>query len=184
MQLHGCGSRLCTRASACFELAFVFLCGRRSSVVRMCLDSMCVRRGLFVEFKLALFLPVAHLQAVSPPSPPLAPLFFQCDGSPSSLLRGGSWLSCQYLPAMGAVSILELPANSGSSWMSQAPNLHLGMQLLMRELKYESLSQNFFNASFFQKTELYVLFLEQFGLIIRSLRQYTGLSMRYLAPVS
>ena len=32
--------------------------------------------------------------------------------------------------AIGAVSILELAANSRSSRMSQAPNLHLAMQLL------------------------------------------------------
>ena len=31
---------------------------------------------------------------------------------------------------MGAVSIWELAANSGSSWMSQAPNLHFARQLL------------------------------------------------------
>ena len=44
--------------------------------------------------------------------------------------RGGSWLSFQDLPAMGADFIQELAASSGSSWMSQAPNLHLAMQLL------------------------------------------------------
>ena len=37
--------------------------------------------------------------------------------------REGSWLVCQILPAIGAVSILDLAANSGSSRMSQAPNL-------------------------------------------------------------
>ena len=31
---------------------------------------------------------------------------------------------------MGAVSIWELAANSGSSWMSEAPNLHFARQLL------------------------------------------------------
>jgi len=35
----------------------------------------------------------------------------------------GSWLGCQDLPALGEVFTLELAANSGSSWMSQAPNL-------------------------------------------------------------
>ena len=45
---------------------------------------------------------------------------------------GGSWLGCLDLPAMGAVSIWELAANSGSSWMSQAPNLHFARQLLNR----------------------------------------------------
>ena len=42
----------------------------------------------------------------------------------------GSWLGCQVLPAIGAVSFLELAANGESSRMSQAPNLHIVMQLL------------------------------------------------------
>ena len=49
---------------------------------------------------------------------------YQCDGYLSYLGRGGSWLGCQVLPAISAVSILELAANSGSSRMSRAPNLH------------------------------------------------------------
>ena len=32
-----------------------------------------------------------------------------------------SWLGCQVLPSIGAVSMLELAANSGSTRMSQAP---------------------------------------------------------------
>ena len=47
-----------------------------------------------------------------------------------TFLGGGSWLDCQDLPAMGEVSIQELAASSDSSWMSQAPNLHLVMQLV------------------------------------------------------
>ena len=31
------------------------------------------------------------------------------------------------LPTLGAVSIEELAANGGSSWMLQAPNLHFAM---------------------------------------------------------
>ena len=47
------------------------------------------------------------------------------------VLWAGSWLGCLILPAIRAVSILELAANSGSSRMSQpAPNLHLVTQLL------------------------------------------------------
>ena len=34
---------------------------------------------------------------------------------------------------MGAVSIKELAANSGSCWMSQAPNLHFAMQLFIAQ---------------------------------------------------
>ena len=47
-----------------------------------------------------------------------------------TFLGGGSWLDCQDLPAMGEVSIQELAAGSDSSWMSQAPNLDLVMQLV------------------------------------------------------
>ena len=50
------------------------------------------------------------------------PLYYQCDGFLSYLGRGGSLLGCQVLPAISAVSILELVANSGSSRISQAPN--------------------------------------------------------------
>ena len=49
---------------------------------------------------------------------------YQCDGCLSYLGSGGSWLGWQILPAVSAVSILELVANSGSSRMSWAPNLH------------------------------------------------------------
>ena len=40
------------------------------------------------------------------PYPPLFPMYiiYQCDVCPSSPLRWGSWLGCQDLPAMGAVS--------------------------------------------------------------------------------
>ena len=54
-------------------------------------------------------------------------------GACVSFLCGGSWLGCQDLPAMGEVSIWELATNSGSSWMFQAPNLHLGTQLLIHD---------------------------------------------------
>ena len=56
---------------------------------------------------------------------PLLSTVYQCDGCLSYLGRGGSWLACQVLPAISAVSILELDANSaGSSRMSWASNLH------------------------------------------------------------
>ena len=58
---------------------------------------------------------------------PLPSDFYQCDRCLSSQERGGSWLGCQVLPAIIAVSILELAANSGNSRMSQAHNLHLAM---------------------------------------------------------
>ena len=52
---------------------------------------------------------------------PLLSTMYQCDGCLSYLGCGGSWLGCQVLPAISAVSILELAANSGSSRMSRAP---------------------------------------------------------------
>ena len=57
-------------------------------------------------------------------SHPLLSTVYLCDGCLSYLGRGGSWLGCQVLPAISAVSTLELAANSGSSGMSQAPYLH------------------------------------------------------------
>ena len=83
-----CCVRSCTRASACFELALVRLCGQRSSVVHMCADPSCLlwRRSAFEHSFWIVF-----------PYPSLFPLYilYQCDGCPSSLLRGGSWLGCQ-----------------------------------------------------------------------------------------
>ena len=55
---------------------------------------------------------------------PLLSTVYQSDGCLSYLGRGGSWLVCQVSPAISAVPILELAANSGSSRMSRAPNLH------------------------------------------------------------
>ena len=59
---------------------------------------------------------------LSPPQPLLSTVY-ECDGYLSSWGRGDPWLGCQVLPAISVVSILELAANSGSSRMSQAPNL-------------------------------------------------------------
>jgi len=66
-----------------------------------------------------------RLPAFVPSLPhPLLSTVYQCDGCLSHLGCGGSWLGCQVLPAISAVSILELVANSGSSRMSRASNLH------------------------------------------------------------
>ena len=67
----------------------------------------------------------------SPPPPSLLSTVYQCDRCLSPHGRGGSWLGCQVLPAIGAVSILELAAKSGSSRMSQAPNLHRATKLFI-----------------------------------------------------
>ena len=72
--------------------------------------------------------PLAVFPLASPPT--LLSTVYQCDGCLSSWACGGSWLGCQVLSAIGAVSILELAASSGSSRMSQAPNLHLVTQVL------------------------------------------------------
>ena len=50
---------------------------------------------------------------------------------------------CQVLPAISAVSILELAANSGGSRMSWAPKLHILTQLFM--ILFSSLWDNFIN---------------------------------------
>ena len=67
---------------------------------------------------------------------PLFSTVYQCDGYLSSLVCGGSWLGCEVLPAINAVSILELAANSGSYRMSRAPNLHIAIQLLAIIIKW------------------------------------------------
>ena len=84
----------------------------------------------------------ARPQGSPPPPhfPPSFPLFTQCDRCLPSLLRGGSWLACQDLPAMGAVSIWELAANSGISWISPAPYLNFVMQLLKGKKKLPAVS--------------------------------------------
>ena len=70
--------------------------------------------------------------SLNPPFPlSLFSTIYQSNGWLSSLECGGLWLGYQVLPAIGAVSILELAANSGSSRMSQAPKLHLATQLLI-----------------------------------------------------
>ena len=43
---------------------------------------------------------------------------YQCDRYLSLWVRGGSWLVCQALPVINAVSILELAVSYGSSRMS------------------------------------------------------------------
>ena len=72
-----------------------------------------------------------ELLAVFVPSLPTLcfPLCISVTGACSSRGRGGSWLGCQVLPAIGAVSILELAANSGSSRMFRAPNLQRATML-------------------------------------------------------
>ena len=55
-------------------------------------------------------------------------------GARSSRGRGGSWLGCQVLPAIGAVSILELAANSENSRMFPAPNLQRATMLFIKKI--------------------------------------------------
>ena len=62
---------------------------------------------------------------------PLLFTVYQCDEFLSSRgHHGGSWVGYRVLPAIGAVSILELDANSGSR-MPQAPNLYIETQLFV-----------------------------------------------------
>ena len=70
-------------------------------------------------------LSVERLAVFVPSLPhPLLSTVYQCNRCLSYQGHGGSWLGCQVLPAISVVSILELVANTGSSRMSQAPNLH------------------------------------------------------------
>ena len=74
-----------------------------------------------------------RLAVLVPSLPTLCfPLCISVTGFCSSRGRGGSWLGCQVLPVIGAVSILELAANSGSSRMFQAPNLQRATMLFMK----------------------------------------------------
>ena len=73
---------------------------------------------------------VEHLVVFVPSLPTLCfPLCISVTGACFFRGRGGSWLGCQVLPAIGAVSILELAVNSGSSRMSRAPNLQRATKL-------------------------------------------------------
>lgn len=74
------------------------------------------------------------LRSIFPPVPPCLStvLSIECAMCPVfSLPCGSLWLGCQDFPPMGAVSIQELAANSGNSWISQAPNLNVVRQLLI-----------------------------------------------------
>ena len=64
-------------------------------------------------------------------TPPLFSSVYQCDGFLSSQVHESSWLGRQVLPAITAVSILELVAYSGSCRISESPNPHIATQLLM-----------------------------------------------------
>ena len=89
---------LCTYASACIELASVSLCSQRSSVVHMHMDPSCLLSHHSMNSSI--------VSGLFPHYPPLFLLYvlYQCHRCPSSLLHGCSWLGCQDLPAMGAVS--------------------------------------------------------------------------------
>ena len=95
----------------------------------------------------------------------------------SSLLHGGSWLVCQVLPAIGAVSILELAANSGGSRMFLAPGLHLATQLLSSTIE-KSIYQ--FNIPL----NLYELFLVHVSTVKIQKGQWDGKIEYNIIPLS
>lgn len=67
-------------------------------------------------------------------SVPLPPIYFPLSinvRDACCVLGVGLMAGFSGLPAIGTVSILELAANNGSSWMSQASNLHIGTQFLI-----------------------------------------------------
>ena len=63
------------------------------------------------------------------PPHPLLSTVYQCDGCPFFSGAWGLMAGLSGLPAIGAVSILELAANSGSSRMFRAPNLQRATML-------------------------------------------------------
>ena len=66
-----------------------------------CIPRVCCRSTvLYSSIVSGLFPPFPN------PYPPLFPMYiiYQCDGCPSSLMHRDSWLGCQDLPSMGAVS--------------------------------------------------------------------------------
>ena len=101
-----------------WSVGLVCLCMRGIPHVLGCCAYLSVWQevGALCVERLAVFVPSLP--------PPLLSTVYQCDGCLSYQGRGGSWLGCQVLPAISAVSILELAANSGSSRLFQAPNLH------------------------------------------------------------
>ena len=113
----------------------VFSSGQRFFCICACVGIPCALRlrdsRVWFERELAALWGVAARRPGSfpHPFPPYLHCLFSVTSTCFPFLSRGSWLGCQVLPAMGAVSILELAANSGSSWMSQAPNLYLAMQL-------------------------------------------------------
>ena len=103
-----------TCGSACVEPVLVSLCSQQSSVVHMRVDPSCCSAILRSSIVSGLFLPS--------PSP-FFPLYilYQCDRCPVFPSTWDSWLGCQDLPAMGAVSsrswlpIVEAPGCLGHS---------------------------------------------------------------------
>ena len=91
----------------------VSLCRQQSSVIHMHVDPSCLLQRC-PAFE--------HISGLFLPHPPFFVLYvlYHCSWCPFSPLRGDSWLGCQDLPAMGAVS-----------WMSGALNLRLAMLLLI-----------------------------------------------------
>ena len=74
---------------------------------------------------------VEHLAV---PTPLYFPLLISMTGACLLGSMGGSWLGSQVLPAIGAVSILELATNSGSSRTSQAPNCHFNSNAAVNKI--------------------------------------------------
>ena len=105
---------------------YICACVRIPCALHLSFYCMCFQHELSALFGVA-----AHCPGSFPhPLPPSFHCLFSVMGAFFTFLGGGSWLDCQDLPAMGEVSIQELAASSDSSWMSQAPNLHLVMQLV------------------------------------------------------
>ena len=132
---------------------------------------------------------VERLAVFVPSLPTLCfPLCISVTGACFSRGRGGSWLGCQVLPAIGVVSILELAANSGSSRMSQAPNLQRAMKLFINYLM-QRLQQQLTLVVRLTLFSKFLKILREGALLILSGKKVSayepeGPSGRHLSPVS
>lgn len=117
-----------------------YICSHWHSDLCICQDSMCSCATRFsCSFTLSELSSSIQVSSrgtllrgcfPSPVPPPLSTVLSMWQVPAFSFPCGGSWLGCQDLPFMGAVSIWELAVNSGNSSMHQASNFHFARQLL------------------------------------------------------
>ena len=126
---------------------------------------------------------VERLAVTVPSLPTLCfPLCISVTGACFSRGCGGSWLGCQVLPAIGAVSILELVASSGSSRMSWASNLQRATKLFnaSKISIHHLVSMKGSRAVVTHKMRVTVLATLHEGYILACMVKMNGLSIRHV----